>query len=117
MFYDLENPQKFVDDIARILDNNGIWVMEQSYLPAMLEANSYDTICQEHLEFYCLAQIRWLVERSGMKIINVKQNKINGGSFQLIVAKNESDYRVNDIVEELSLWELENGYNTLNPFT
>lgn len=116
MFYDLENPQKFVDDIARILDNNGIWVMEQSYLPAMLEANSYDTICQEHLEFYCLAQIRWLVERSGMKIINVKQNKINGGSFQLIVAKNESDYRVNDIVEELSLWELENGYNTLNPF-
>lgn len=116
MFYNLEEPQKFVNDIEEILDDNGIWLLEQSYLPAMLETNSYDTICQEHLEFYCLAQIQWLVEKAEMKVIDVEQNKVNGGSFQLIVAKNKSNFNVSNMVEELAQWELEHGYNTLRPF-
>jgi hypothetical protein len=51
MFYDLEDPVKFATDIASILADNGIWHFEQSYLPSMLRNNSYDTICQEHLEY------------------------------------------------------------------
>lgn len=117
MFYDLEEPQTFVNDIEEILDDNGIWVLEQSYLPAMLETNSYDTICQEHLEFYCLAQIRWMVHRAGMKVVDVYQNKINGGSFQLIVAKNKSSFEVSKNVEELVKWEETHGFDTLRPFS
>lgn len=116
MFYDLEAPQTFVNDIKEILDDNGVWILEQSYLPAMLETNSYDTICQEHLEFYCMAQIKWLVEQAGMKIIDVSQNKVNGGSFQLAVAKNTSDFKVSKNVDELAAWEKESGYDTLQPF-
>lgn len=117
MFYDLEEPQAFVDDIEEILDDNGIWVLEQSYLPTMLATNSYDTICQEHLEFYCLAQIQWMVHRAGMKVVDVFQNKVNGGSFQLIVAKNKSDFEVSKNVEELVKWEEMHGYDTLHPFS
>lgn len=116
MFYDLENPQIFVNDIEEILDENGIWILEQSYLPAMLETNSYDTICQEHLEFYCLIQIQWLVEKAGMKVINVCQNKVNGGSFQVTVAKRDSIFETSSNVEALIKWELENGFNMLQPF-
>lgn len=116
MFYDLENPQSFVNDIEEILDDNGIWILEQSYLPDMLETNSYDTICQEHLEFYCLTQIQWLVKKAGMKVIDVFKNKINGGSFQLMVAKNESTYNVSNNVKELENWEKETGYHTIQPF-
>ena len=116
MFYDLEEPQSFVNDIEKILDDNGIWILEQSYLPAMLDTNSYDTICQEHLDFYCLAQIQWLVEKAGMKIIDVHQNKVNGGSFQLVVAKKLSDFEINKRVVELEKWEKECGYSTLHPF-
>lgn len=116
MFYDLEEPQTFVNNIEEILDDNGIWVLEQSYLPAMLETNSYDTICQEHLEFYCLAQIQWMVEKAGMRIIDVHQNKVNGGSFQLVVVKKESNFAVSKNVGELAKWENEHGYSTLEPF-
>lgn len=116
MFYDLENPQLFVNDIEEILDEDGIWILEQSYLPAMLETNSYDTICQEHLEFYCLTQIQWLVEKAGMRVINVCQNKVNGGSFQVTVAKRNSRFRTSSNVEQLIKWELEKGFNTLQPF-
>lgn len=116
MFYDLEEPQKFTNDIEKILDDNGIWLLEQSYLPSMLETNSYDTICQEHLEFYCLAQIQYLAKNAGMKVIDVEQNRINGGSFQLMVAKETSSYVVSDRVKEMEEWEHISGYDTLCPF-
>ena len=89
MFYDLENPMVFANDIFEILDDNGIWVFEQSYLPSMLKTNSYDTVCHEHLEYYCLRQIKWIMDKVGFKIIDVVFNEINGGSFRITVAKKE----------------------------
>ena len=49
MFYDLENPQNFVDQIASVLADDGVWFFEQSYMPRMLETTAYDTVCHEHL--------------------------------------------------------------------
>ena len=48
MFYDLERPMDSSAMSPDILDSNGIWVFEQSYMPLMLERNSYDTVCHEH---------------------------------------------------------------------
>jgi hypothetical protein len=92
MFYDLEQPMRFVDDIVRVLDDEGVWVFEQSYLPLMLETNSYDTVCHEHLEYYAIAQIKWMTDRAGLKIVDVQCNDINGGSFSVMAAKRESGY-------------------------
>ncbi|MDA7688625.1 methyltransferase domain-containing protein, partial [Pelagibacteraceae bacterium] len=58
MFYDLPKPLDFMKEIKSILDVNGIWVVEQSYLPFMLETNSYDTVCHEHYEYYSLKDIK-----------------------------------------------------------
>ena len=90
MFYDLEDPIKFAKDIEQVLDDNGIWIFEQSYLPFMLKTNSFDTICHEHLEFYSLKQIKWILDLAGLKIIDVEFNDINGGSFSIISAKGNS---------------------------
>uniref|UniRef100_UPI004047469A class I SAM-dependent methyltransferase n=1 Tax=Algoriphagus sp. TaxID=1872435 RepID=UPI004047469A len=92
MFYDLEDPVKFMQEIFDILDDQGVWVFEQSYMPAMLEMNSYDTICHEHLEFYALQQIKWMADKVGFKIIDVELNDVNGGSFSIMVAKKDSEY-------------------------
>ncbi len=91
MFYDLEDPITFAKEIEASLDDKGIWVFEQSYLPAMLMANSFDTICHEHLEFYSLRQIEWIAKRAGLKVIDVKFNDVNGGSFSITAAKVNSD--------------------------
>lgn len=86
MFYDLEEPQKFVNEVSQILDQNGIWVFEQSYMPTMLETNSYDTGCHEHLEYYAIKQIVWMLEKAGLKIIDIQFNAVNGGSFSVAAA-------------------------------
>lgn len=87
MFYDLEDPLAFMREIEGILEDDGIWVFEQSYLPTMLARNSYDTVCHEHIEFYALRQIQWMVERAGLAIQEVEFNDVNGGSFSVTAGK------------------------------
>lgn len=82
MFYDLEDPVNFVKNIKAALNPEGIWIFEQSYMPAMLKMNSYDTICHEHLEYYSLAVIEKILKKADMKVFRVELNDINGGSIR-----------------------------------
>jgi 2-polyprenyl-3-methyl-5-hydroxy-6-metoxy-1,4-benzoquinol methylase len=82
MFYDLEDPSDFVANIKEFLNKDGIWIFEMSYMPLMLEMNSYDTICHEHLEYYSFAVLENLLSRNGMKVVKVSFNDINGGSIR-----------------------------------
>src|SRR4030095_4753795 len=87
MFYDLADPMAFMREIREVLADDGVWVFEQSYMPLMLDMNSYDTVCHEHLEFYALAQSKWMTDRVGFRIVDVEMNDVNGGSFSVTVAK------------------------------
>ena len=98
MFYDLQDPLAFVSEIKEILADDGIWFLEQSYMPAMVDANAYDTICHEHLEYYSLSNIEFIVAAVGLKIIDVSFNAVNGGSFSVLVAHDYGPYRSNDPV-------------------
>jgi NDP-4-keto-2,6-dideoxyhexose 3-C-methyltransferase len=92
MFYDLESPMQFMREICEVLADDGIWVLEQSYMPTMLNMTAYDTICHEHLEYYSLKQIKWMADRVGLKIISINFNDTNGGSFCITTAKKNSNY-------------------------
>lgn len=117
MFYDLESPMDFMRQINEVLSNDGIWIFEQSYLPTMLEMNAYDTVCHEHLEYYCLKQIKWMTDKIGFKIIDVEINGINGGSFSITVAKGSSPYRMKNAITEKVLHDEESkGLNGLKPY-
>ena len=117
MFYDLEDPNKFVRDIESVLADDGIWHFEQSYMPAMLRTNSYDTICHEHLEFYSFKVIKNLLENNGMKVVDVQTNAINGGSFAVTASKKDSSHISNNPVINWMLTQEENlGLETPKPF-
>lgn len=92
MFYDLEDPVAFVKGIKAALSDDGLWIFEMSYMPSMLEMNSYDTICHEHLEYYSFAVVEKLLHRCGMKVVKVEFNDINGGSIRCY-ATHESSFR------------------------
>jgi SAM-dependent methyltransferase len=117
MFYDLEHPQAFVDDIASVLADDGVWHLEQSYLPSMLQTNSYDTACHEHVEYYAIRQIEWMLRPAGLRIIDVEKNAVNGGSFALTVAKSQGSLRPNeDAIDALRLEERALALDTQKPF-
>jgi NDP-4-keto-2,6-dideoxyhexose 3-C-methyltransferase len=115
MFYDLERPIDFMREIFAILEDDGVWVFEQSYMPLMLERNSYDTVCHEHLEYYALKQIKWMTDRVDFKIVDVEVNEINGGSFSVTVAKKNAPYPEFAGLEAFLRREIELGLDTLIP--
>ena len=115
MFYDLPDPSKFAKEINSILDKNGVWHIELSYMPMMLKNISYDTICHEHLEYYSLKSLKYLLDKAGLKIISLAFNQINGGSIELDVAKKKSKFKE---IKQLISWVLEsekrNKYNEIS---
>ena len=116
MFYDLEAPMAFMQEVHDVLADDGIWVFEQSYMPTMLDTNSYDTVCHEHLEFYALSQIKWMADRVGFKILDVEFNDVNGGSFSITVAKGAKSEAPIPVVQKILEAEHLRGLHTLVPF-
>jgi cyclopropane fatty-acyl-phospholipid synthase-like methyltransferase len=118
MFYDLENPTQFAQEIASVLADDGIWHFEQSYMPSMLRLNSYDTVCHEHLEYYSLNVVQKVLENSGLKLIDVIMNNVNGGSFAVTAAKtsNKNIKPNHAVINWLLEQEERMGLNTPQPF-
>lgn len=116
MFYDLEDPMGFMRQVYEVLADDGVWVFEQSYMPTMLDTNSYDTVCHEHLEFYALRQIKWMADRVGFKILDVEFNDINGGSFSVTVSKSHGDLTIDPSVQKILDDELAKGLDSLIPY-
>ena len=112
MFYDLPDPQKFVNDISNMLDDNGVWIAEQSYMPLMIKNNSYDTIMQEHLEYYSIKQFKWLCEKSKLNIVKIEFNETNGGSFRIYAKKANGLKKLNlKEVNKIYYEEIKKKYN------
>lgn len=91
MFYDLDEPKKFVNDIVEVLDDNGVWVLQLSYTPLMIEQLAFDNICHEHVYYYSLFNIRKMFKECGIDIVDVQLNDTNGGSFRIYCMKENSD--------------------------
>ena len=87
MFYDLDNPHSFVEDIKKVLDDNGVWVMQLSYTPLMIEQLAFDNICHEHVYYYSLTSLKTLFEMHEMKIVDAELNDANGGSVRVYIQK------------------------------
>ena len=87
MFYDLENPKKFLDDVYEILDDDGLFAIQQSYMPLMIEQLAFDNICHEHVFYHSLFSMEYLLKQSGFKIVDVQLNDVNGGSFRTYIQK------------------------------
>jgi C-methyltransferase C-terminal domain/Putative zinc binding domain/Methyltransferase domain len=117
MFYDLERPLDFAYQVADILADDGVWHLEQSYLPEMLRVNAYDTICHEHVEYYALAQIKWLADKINLAILDVECNDVNGGSFAVTLGRNRRlAPRRGDRVDRFLGEERRLGFDSLRPF-
>lgn len=117
MFYDLPSPQDFTNDVAAILHPDGIWLMEQSYMPSMIENLSFDTICHEHLEYYTLKQIEFMAARAGLRVVDMSLNDCNGGSFRVTLCHKDAPYHSNTpALANFRKAEIAAGWHTPTPY-
>jgi hypothetical protein len=95
IFYDVEDPNSFCKDIEKLLKDDGVWLCEFSYLPLMLKNLTFDQICHEHVMYYTLSVFEKILINNGLKVIDIKLNEINGGSIEVLIAKNRCNRTVN----------------------
>ena len=93
IFYDVEDPNSFCKDIESLLDENGLWICEFSYLPLMLKNLTFDQICHEHIMYYTFTVFEKIISNNNLKVIDIQLNEINGGSIEVVVAKKTSARR------------------------
>lgn len=98
-FYDMDDPNVFVDGVKRVLSKWGIWIIQQNYLLPTLQLNAVDNFCAEHLEYYTLLSLEPLLERHGLEVIDLSTSMVNGGSLRTVVAKIGA-YEISDAVEQ-----------------
>lgn len=124
MFYDLPDPVAFLNEVYQVLDNNGMFVVQMSYTPLMVQQMAFDNICHEHLMYYSLTSFKYVAEKANFKIVDCELNDVNGGSFRVYLQKDiakitsfgtapyrdVANYRVNSILE----YENTIGANTIN---
>ena len=126
MFYDLEDPKKFVSDIQRIMHPEGVWIVQMSYLPLMLKQNDFGNICHEHLEYYSLQSLEYLLDLHGFSVVDAQLNDVNGGSIRAFIRNRAADpnalgdeaYRkqAEDRVSRLRESEAELGLDRATPY-
>jgi hypothetical protein len=117
MFYDVEDPVAFARDIGDCLALDGIWHFEQSYMPSMLRSTAYDTVCHEHIEYYSLANVRRILDEAGLELIDVRFNRVNGGSFAVTAAHLDSRFEPNRVLIDWFVAQEERiGLATPGPF-
>ena len=118
MFYDLKDPNKFLADVRKILDEkNGIFLLEHADLYSIIKYNLFDTICHEHLEYYSFDVMEKMISKNGLKIINVERNDINGGSTRFYISHENSKYKKNKKnINRIRNEELKMNLNNLETF-
>ena len=117
MFYDLDKPHDFVGDIKDILDDNGIWILQMNYLVTMLENNAFDNIVHEHLEYYSLQSLEYLLNKHDLEVFDVEQNNINGGSIRVYIKfKNCKKFSISKNVDSVREYEKKIGLNNTKTY-
>jgi hypothetical protein len=121
MFYDLNDPNSFVGDIVKLLEKDGIWIIQMNYLGLMIKNCTFDNISHEHLEYYSLLSLERLLNRNGLEVLDVELNDVNGGSFRIYVKHRDGTVKsfpgAKGRVTKLRLAERRAGLDKLNAYS
>jgi ribosomal protein L36 len=93
VFYDIENPNKFLQDVYNILDDNGVFLLEHADLFSIVKNKMFDTICHEHITYYSTKVILKILNKNNLRVFDIKRNSINGGSVQYFICKKNSKFK------------------------
>lgn len=114
-FYDMDDPNKFVGDVVKVLDHSGVWIIQQNYLLSMLETQAVDNICHEHIEYYSLMALENLLDKYGLEVVETSTSMINGGVLRTVVGR-KGVFDIHESVQQQRDKEKEWQLDTTKPY-
>jgi hypothetical protein len=87
VFAHIENVHEIVESILSMLDEDGLFISESHYLLPLIQTLQYDTIYHEHLRYYALQSLKYLLEMHGLEIVHARRIPTHGGSIRVYAAR------------------------------
>ena len=114
MFYDLNDPLAFLKDVAQVLADDGVFIVQMNYLKSMVENCNFDNISHEHLCYYSLRDMESLLARVNMYVQDAELNGVNGGSIRLYIRKGKGQYtqRVQGLRQGENQWRINGAWSS-----
>lgn len=100
VFAHIDDIHNIIKGIKILLDDKGVFCSENHYLGSLVETLQYDTIYHEHLRYYSVTTLKYLLEQNGLEIFRVKKISTHGGSIRVYSAK-KGQYPVHSSVKEI----------------
>ena len=109
VFQHLKDISSFVQGVEYLLSEEGIRVLEFPYRINSMQTNQFDQVYHEHMYYHSVRPLNILMNKYGLKIINITKQDIHGWSLRLIMAKKESNHMPDETVREFI--DSEKAYN------
>lgn len=100
----------------KILDDDGVFVIEAPYLVVFIQNNLFDTIYHEHLSYFSVKPLQIFFKRHGMRIFAVEETESHGGSIRVFVCKEDSKHKLQSSVNKLLSKESAAGLDDLKTY-
>jgi len=97
VFAHIKNINEIIELILELLSDDGIFISESHYLKPLIETLQYDTIYHEHLRYYSLHSLKYLLEKHGLEVIHAKEIPTHGGSIRVYAAR-KGKYNIKNTV-------------------
>jgi hypothetical protein len=100
VFAHIENIHDIVRNILRLMEPDGVFVSESHYLLPLVQTLQYDTVYHEHLRYYSLESLSYLLKSHGLEVIHARPIPTHGGSIRVYAAR-RGRYRVQPSVKKM----------------
>jgi len=113
VFAHIPDIQSVLSNVKKLLNINGIFVIEFPYYSIMQRDLVFDMIYHEHVSYINLNPLKYFIERNGLRIFDIVEVDSHGGSLRVFISWPGSSYSVNTKVDEMLKKEKEQGANTV----
>jgi len=109
MMANIDKINDLVIGIKVLLAEDGVFVMETSYLLHLINNMVFDTIYHEHLSYFGLKPLQYLFEENGLRVVDAEIVDTKGGSLKCYIEHDKNQkisQNVFDIIENETLQKL-----------
>ena len=100
VFAHIDNITELMNNVLKVLKNDGVFVTESHYLMPLIKDLQYDTIYHEHLRYYSLTSLKNIFDKFKLEIIHAKEIPTHGGSIRVYVAK-KNNYKKSKLIKRI----------------
>ena len=115
VFYHVENLHDIVDGIKNLLADDGVFVMQGTYLPSIIESKEFDIIYHEHLLYYRIETLDYLLNMHGLELFDLDESSVHGGSI-IAYASHKGARKISDDVSRYKQQEEKDGFHEFDRY-